>query len=314
MESLLRWGIEHSAPSDGANHPPPRDISQLDPGIIDQILGKPDAVQMKEALAIAINETEDEDARITALDNFEMLIEQIDNANNITSMNMWEPLLRLLESPVEDIRMNSLWILGTAVQNNPSAQSAFLSYSPIPRLLALLKPASSEPSAVRSKSVYCLSGALRHNRAAVEAFEGQGGWAVLKETLVDADSSIRRKVAFLLNSLLLPDGSTVGQPLTSTTSDIAQSHISAHGIPNLLISALVDPLPTDAEGQSPVADTDYEEKVARTLLSYLETGGRLHKDQAEKLAIGMSKPRSANNWGLAKQEWEDMSRISSQFL
>ena len=66
--------------------------------------------------------------------------------------------------------------------------------------------------------------------------------------------------------------------------------------------------------QSQGADTDYEEKVARALLSYLEAGGSLEKDDTKKLAIGMSKPRSSNSWGLAKQEWEDMSRISSQYL
>lgn len=69
------------------------------------------------------------------------LIEQIDNANStftwsqkqtqikecrtdITSMNMWEPLIKLLESPSEAIKVNALWVLGTAVQNNPKAQEA----------------------------------------------------------------------------------------------------------------------------------------------------------------------------------------------
>lgn len=48
MESLLRWGIENSASGNGSSdNPPPRDLSKLDPGIIDQILGKSEAVQMK---------------------------------------------------------------------------------------------------------------------------------------------------------------------------------------------------------------------------------------------------------------------------
>jgi hypothetical protein len=46
MESLLRWGIEHSGEGDGPQ-PPPRDISQLDPDIINLILGKSDAEKMK---------------------------------------------------------------------------------------------------------------------------------------------------------------------------------------------------------------------------------------------------------------------------
>ncbi|KAG8821180.1 hsp70 nucleotide exchange factor fes1 [Serendipita sp. 399] len=75
MESLLRWGIEHSGNPDGStlNQQPPADISKLDPAVIDIILGKPESVQMKEALAIALDETADEDVRVVALDDFEMV-------------------------------------------------------------------------------------------------------------------------------------------------------------------------------------------------------------------------------------------------
>ena len=99
MESLLRWGIANSDP----NAPPPRPRSDLDPAIIDAILGKSDAELMKEALAVAVDEKRDEDDRIQALDDFEMvramkscyislcsfgctqLIEQIDNSNSTYS-------------------------------------------------------------------------------------------------------------------------------------------------------------------------------------------------------------------------------------
>ena len=79
MDSLLRWSIEHSTPRSADTPPPTR--RDLDPGIIDYLLGKPDAVLMKEALEIALDENRDEDARIQALDDFEMLVENIDNAN-----------------------------------------------------------------------------------------------------------------------------------------------------------------------------------------------------------------------------------------
>lgn len=36
---------------------------------------------MKEALDVALDEKRDEDARVQALDDFEMLVEHIDNAN-----------------------------------------------------------------------------------------------------------------------------------------------------------------------------------------------------------------------------------------
>ena len=79
MDSLLRWSIEHSTPRSPDAPPPAR--KDLDPGIIDHLLGKPDAVLMKEALDVALDEKRDEDARVQALDDFEMLAEHIDNAN-----------------------------------------------------------------------------------------------------------------------------------------------------------------------------------------------------------------------------------------
>ena len=70
MQSLLRWSIENSQPG---TSPQPTERGKLDPELIDMILGKPDAELMKEALAVAVDETRDEDARVQALDNFEMV-------------------------------------------------------------------------------------------------------------------------------------------------------------------------------------------------------------------------------------------------
>lgn len=72
MDSLLRWGIENSSPP-VAGAPPPVRRTDLDSGIIDHILGKPDAVLMKEALAIAVDDTKSDDDRVRALDNIEMV-------------------------------------------------------------------------------------------------------------------------------------------------------------------------------------------------------------------------------------------------
>ena len=70
MQSLLRWGIENSDAN--ALREQSTERKELDSGIIDMILGKPDAELMKEALAIAVDEKRDEDDRLQALDNFEM--------------------------------------------------------------------------------------------------------------------------------------------------------------------------------------------------------------------------------------------------
>ncbi len=71
MQSLLRWGIENS--QNGAPVDSQQPTQALDPQIIDMILGRPDSELMKEALKLALDETKDEDARLTALDDFEMV-------------------------------------------------------------------------------------------------------------------------------------------------------------------------------------------------------------------------------------------------
>ena len=35
---------------------------------------------------------------------------------------MWEPLQDLIASSSEDMKVQALWVIGTAVQNNPAAQ------------------------------------------------------------------------------------------------------------------------------------------------------------------------------------------------
>ena len=74
MQSLLRWSIENTSGGDGAQQQPPQPPRKdLDPGVIDMILGKPDSELMKESLAVALDEKHDEDERLQALDNFEMV-------------------------------------------------------------------------------------------------------------------------------------------------------------------------------------------------------------------------------------------------
>ena len=71
MQSLLRWGIENSGQEGPAG--PPVQRKDLDPGIIDMILGKPEAQLMKEDMEVALNADKPEDERIDALDHLELV-------------------------------------------------------------------------------------------------------------------------------------------------------------------------------------------------------------------------------------------------
>jgi hsp70-interacting protein len=147
------------------------------------------------------------------------LVENIDNANgaracacvgvadgaflDIEKLRMWEPLQGLLGSSPDGVKVQALWVIGTAMQNNPKAQSAvrlvssrlppsfvrilicaqYLALEPFPTLLAFLSPSSRAPAKLRSKVIYALSGLLKHHAAALESFEASGGWVALRGAL-----------------------------------------------------------------------------------------------------------------------------------
>jgi hsp70-interacting protein len=74
MQSLLRWSIENSSlQGESQSNSAPAVRRDLDPGIIDTILGRPDAELMKEDLAVALDSSKSEDNRVDALDHLEMV-------------------------------------------------------------------------------------------------------------------------------------------------------------------------------------------------------------------------------------------------
>lgn len=76
MQSLLRWSIENagdqSTSNEGASQQP-TGPKELDTGVLDVIMGRPESELMKEALAVAVDSEKSEDDRLQALDDFEMV-------------------------------------------------------------------------------------------------------------------------------------------------------------------------------------------------------------------------------------------------
>ncbi|KAK0203951.1 adenyl-nucleotide exchange factor, partial [Desarmillaria ectypa] len=319
MESLLRWSIEHSGPSAG----PPQPRTDLDPGVIDVILGKSDAELMKEDLAVAIDPHRSEDARVEALDHLEMLIEQIDNANNLEKLKMWAPLHELLTSPdsTDVIVLQALWVIGTALQNNPAAQETYLSSNPLPTLTAFLVPANTS-SQIRSKALYALSGLLKHNAPAVTAL-GPDGWLRLRGALADPEISVRRKAVFLLNTLLVPNETIVQggpihpnshaanlvDPKRAETSSVVRGPMEEQGILAHVIRALVDPLPYGEDGDVLEPDVDFEEKSIRLLWTYtVACNGALDPEQKKKLRQWVAS-HTAERWALIDDEFSRFQAV-----
>lgn len=128
LNNLLRWSIENSTPSDNAQGPPagapPQPRSQLDQEALRRlVLGGPsDADRMKEAMAAIRHPEVPLEDKLIAFDNFEQLVEGIDNANNMEPLGLWAPLVDLLNSEEAELRKWAAWCLATAVSNNVKAQ------------------------------------------------------------------------------------------------------------------------------------------------------------------------------------------------
>lgn len=123
LNNLLRWGVENSEATRNDTAAAGEHKTSLTPEMLAALMGGPsDAELMREAMRAVTSEETDLENKLTAFDNFEQLVEQIDNANNIEALGLWKPLLSQLESEEAELRRMAAWCVGTAVQNNVKAQ------------------------------------------------------------------------------------------------------------------------------------------------------------------------------------------------
>lgn len=181
LNDLLRWGIQnsHVAPSDAAAQAPPADApaggdgsSNLTPDIMAALMGGPsDADLMKASMDIIsapLGPDVSLDDKLIAFDNFEQLIEGLDNANNMANLGLWTPLLAQLAADEADLRKMAAWCVGTAVQNNERTQERLLAAGGVAPLVAMAVK-DAEQTDVRRKAIYALSSACRNYQPAMDA-------------------------------------------------------------------------------------------------------------------------------------------------
>ena len=172
LNELLKWSIEQSeATRNDPNAPPPK--TQLTPELMASLMGGPsDADLMKASMEIITSDNTEEvslDDKLIAFDNFEQLIENLDNANNIANLSLWTPLLEQLKHDEREMRKMAAWCVGTAVQNNEKTQERLLAVGGVPMLVDLATK-EDEPVDVRRKAVYALSSAVRNYQPAMDLF------------------------------------------------------------------------------------------------------------------------------------------------
>lgn len=174
LNQLLQWGIEHSDSSrDAAPTDQQRDPNRgLNSKMLAELFGGPsDADRMREAMTaiVAPMDQIDLENKVIAWDNFEQLIEQIDNANNMDSMGLWPPLIQQLDHNEAEMRKNAAACCSTAVQNNVKSQERMLSAGAVPKLAKLATEDSNQ--GVRKKAISALSSEVRNFQPGMDELE-----------------------------------------------------------------------------------------------------------------------------------------------
>lgn len=178
LNQLLQWSIQNSDASiDDPTTTQPANQEQnphngLNQEMLAQLLGGPsDADLMRQSMEVIKNPDPSIDAetKMQAWDNFEQLIENLDNANNIQALKLWEPLVSMLDAPEGDERMMAAWCCSTAVQNNVKSQECMLATGAVLKLVKLA--VEDDVQAVRKKAVSALSSEVRNFQPALDELE-----------------------------------------------------------------------------------------------------------------------------------------------
>ncbi|KAJ9642058.1 hsp70 nucleotide exchange factor fes1 [Coniosporium apollinis] len=174
LSELLKWSVENSAasrddPASQTDQQGTRDASRgLSADALAALLGGPsDADRMRDAMAAIVSPDVDLDNKLIAFDNFEQLIENLDNTNNMEPLGLWMPLVSQLNHEEPEMRRMAAWCIGTAVQNNPRAQERLLVLGGIPILVRIATDDNNQ--ATRKKAITALSSEVRNFQPGLDA-------------------------------------------------------------------------------------------------------------------------------------------------
>ncbi|KAI0884475.1 Fes1-domain-containing protein [Annulohypoxylon maeteangense] len=196
LNELLKWGIENSAAPDPSAPETSGPKTSLNAEALAAIMGAPSDAELMQASMAAITSKDPEmtlESKLTAFDNLEQLVESLDNANLLSRLGLWTPLLELLGHEEDQLRLMAAWCVGTAVQNNAPSQERLVALGGVEKLVAMalgerlpmekragdgeettgeaVAAANTNGGAakdVRRKAIYALSSAVRNYQPALD--------------------------------------------------------------------------------------------------------------------------------------------------
>lgn len=169
LNKALQWAISNMGDdpnvTNGSSASRPRD---LDPAVMDALFGGPsDADLMRSSMLALHSPDQSHENRMVAWDNFEQLIENLDNANNIQALGLWPGLVSKFDAEHHEERQMAFWCVSTAVQNNIKTQETFFA---IPDAMdKIVHHALHDTDAMaRKKAVNALSSMARNYQPAMD--------------------------------------------------------------------------------------------------------------------------------------------------
>jgi hsp70-interacting protein len=216
LNGLLKWSIENTANASDPNAAPSTEEAKparsLNMEALAALMGGPSDADLMLAAVSNITSSDPEitnESKLIAFDNLEQLIESLDNANLLSKLGLWTPLIELLGHDEPQFRLMAAWCIGTAVQNNEPSQERLVALGGVERLTALAlgervsmekragdgdvvdengNAGEKESKDVRRKAVYALSSACRNYQPGMDVLSSElkKRGQPLGETKVDA--------------------------------------------------------------------------------------------------------------------------------
>jgi hsp70-interacting protein len=197
LNELLKWSIENSDPDAAEQQPSGRSLNEETLAAL--LKGGPSDAELMQAALANITSTDPEittESKLIAFDNLEQLVESLDNANLLSKLGLWTPLIELLGHDDPQFRLMAAWCLGTAVQNNEQSQERLVALGGVEKLTAMAlgervamekrsgdgdvmdengNAHEKETKEVRRKAVYALSSACRNYQPGMDVLSSELG-------------------------------------------------------------------------------------------------------------------------------------------
>ncbi|RYO77993.1 hypothetical protein DL766_006957 [Monosporascus sp. MC13-8B] len=219
LNELLKWSIENSttpqsnpvpdsAPND-TNGAAAQQTSttgaaprNLDPELLAQLLGGPSDAELMQAAVEHATSQDPEitlESRLTALDNLEQLVESLDNANLLSKLGLWTPLLGLLGHGEARVRLMATWCVATAVQNNAPCQERLVALGGVERLVAMALGERAPAPAEEEGEEAGEEGRQKQREGGSDATAAIGDAETATGTRNEEDKDVRRKAVYALS-------------------------------------------------------------------------------------------------------------------